>query len=328
MSGLLKLSHGGGCGCKLDPLQLADVLGGLPDDDGFGVIRGLGARDDAAVAAWQGGALVMTCDFFTPVVDDARTWGRIAAANALSDVYAMGGTPRFALNILAWPREGVPGQAAHDVLAGGRDTLIEAGAVLVGGHSVDDAEPKYGMAIVGSVDPRRMLTIDRAARGDRLVLTKPLGVGIVITAAKHGRATSDTIAAATATMLALNDTASAAAMAAGVRAATDVSGFGLVGHAHELAEASGVAVELTAAQVPVVPGARDLLAGGLAPSGIARNEAASRGYTDWGTSARALLCDPQSSGGLLLAVPPGVTLDYPTVGRVVDGPPGHVRVLQ
>jgi selenide, water dikinase len=339
---LLETTEGGGCGCKLSPTQLGRLLEAVRPADGrepSGVFSGLAGLDDAAVVAPLGPAMAFTCDFFPPVVDDPWAWGRIAAANALSDVYAVGGSPVFALGILAWPREEVEGEELRAVLEGGLDALAEAGAALVGGHSIHDPAPKYGLAVLGTVDPERSLRIDGGRPGDVLVLTKPIGSGVVTTAAKREAAPAWVIEAATAVMSALNRDAAAVALDHGLRAATDVTGFGLLGHAAELASASGVAVELWAEEVPTIEGVAELLRVGLAPSGTARNlEAAAVEWAGTDVAVRELLADPQSSGGLLLCVPPAevaaVLADLrargcpaaAAVGRLRPGVPGTVTV--
>lgn len=304
------------------------------------MLVGLDARDDAAVVRLSGSdALVLTLDFFTPVVDDAYTWGRIAAANAVSDVYAMGGRPLVALNIAGWPRDTLPLELLAEVLRGGLETAGRAGMAVVGGHTVDDPEPKYGMCVVGRADPERLLTLDAARPGDVLVLTKPVGTGIVTTAIKREEAPTAAVEAAVASMVHLSDAASQAVLAAGVRACTDVTGFGLLGHLHRMLLASGASAEVTAGAVPLLPGARDLAARGLAPGGTQRNLDAMAAHVDWtatGEVDRILLCDAQTSGGLLAACPPeavdgllGSLSGEPAaavIGRVLEGPAGRIGV--
>jgi selenide,water dikinase len=252
-------------------------------------------------------ALVQTVDFFTPIVDDAEQWGRIAAANALSDIYAMGGTPLTALQLLSWPRDALPWDLAADVIDGGLAVLAEAGCTLVGGHSIDDTEPKYGFAITGTVDPERMITNDGAAAGDILVLTKPLGTGVITTALKAGAAPAGVMDAAVALMTRLNDSAGAAAVAVGVAAGTDVTGFGLLGHLGEMANASGVTAVVDPERVPIIDGTADLYEAGHFPGGSKRNRRSLQGSVDVGTTDDTtlnLLYDAQTNGGLLLAVSP------------------------
>jgi selenide,water dikinase len=252
-------------------------------------------------------ALVQTVDFFTPIVDDAEQWGRIAAANALSDIYAMGGTPLTALQLLSWPRDALPWDLAADVIDGGLAVLEEAGCTLVGGHSIDDTEPKYGFAITGTVNPERMITNDGAAAGDILVLTKPLGTGVITTALKAGAAPAGVMDAAVALMTRLNDSAGAAAAAVGVAAGTDVTGFGLLGHLGEMANASGVTAVVDPERVPIIDGTADLYEAGHFPGGSKRNRRSLQGSVDVGTTDDTtlnLLYDAQTNGGLLLAVSP------------------------
>ena len=267
---------------------------------------GLAGGDDAGVIKVSDDlALVQTVDFFTPIVDDAATWGRIAAANALSDVYAMGATPITALQLIAWPRGDLPWELAASVIDGGLAVLAEAAVTLVGGHSIDDREPKYGFAITGTVDPERMITNDAAEPGDALVLTKPLGLGVITTALKAGAAPDEVVAEATRVMTTLNKDAAAAAVAAGVVAGTDVTGYGLLGHLRELADGAGVTAVVDAGAVPMIPGAIDLAAAGHFPGGSKRNLRSLEGAIDTGDidpTTVALLADAQTNGGLLLAV--------------------------
>ena len=345
---LTRFSHGAGCACKLSPEDLRTVLGlvrsvddGPPDPD---LLVGYDTADDAAVYRLRDDlAVVVTTDFFTPIVDDPYDWGRIAATNALSDVYAMGGTPLLALNLVAWPREGLPFELLARVLDGGGDVVRSAGALIGGGHSIDDAEPKYGLAVVGTVDPTRVLTNSGARAGDALVLTKPIGLGVISTAIKRDAASPALVAEAVRVMTTLNAGASDAAAALGdaVHAATDVTGFGLLGHLRELLTGSGLAGEIDADAVPVIDGVRDLLAAGMVAGGTQRNHAFVRDGVDWGDlpdHEQLLLCDAQTSGGLLLAVDPTRTdelvaaleannaLAAAVIGRSVAGMPGVVAI--
>ena len=252
-------------------------------------------------------ALVQTVDFFTPIVDDAELWGRIAAANALSDIYAMGGTPLTALQLLSWPRDALPWDLAADVIDGGLAVLAEAGCTLVGGHSIDDPEPKYGFAITGTVDPEHMITNGGAAADDVLVLTKPLGTGVITTALKAGAAPAGVMDTAAALMTRLNDSAAVAAVATGVAAGTDVTGYGLLGHLQEMANASGVTAVVDPERVPIIDGTADLFEAGHFPGGSKRNRRSLQGSVDVGTTDDTtlnLLYDAQTNGGLLLAVSP------------------------
>ncbi len=270
------------------------------------LLVGLDQPDDGAVYQVAPGiTLVQTVDFFTPIVDDPFDWGRIAAANALSDVYAMGGLPITALSIVGWPREELPLDMLAEVQRGAADILVEARCTLVGGHSIDDREPKFGLAVTGLVDPESMLTNRAANVGDRLVLTKPLGTGLISTAIKQDRATPEQIEAAVTVMTALNRAASEAAIAFGVRAATDVTGFGLLGHLGEMVAASGVGARVDHRWVPLLPGVEELAEQGVIPGGTGRNLASVKEYTRFGDLAevhQVVLADAQTSGGLLLAV--------------------------
>jgi selenide,water dikinase len=266
------------------------------------------SRDDAAVYRLsETRAIVATVDFFTPIVDDAAEWGAITAANALSDIYAMGATPLFALNLVGWPRGTLPYEILGDVMRGASEVAAEAGCLMLGGHSVDDPEPKFGMCVIGEVHPDRLLTNANARPGDRLVLTKPLGTGILSTALKRGLIDDAAMAPAIRSMRTLNAAGMRAGLAHGVRAATDVTGFGLLGHLGNLLEASGVGAEINFASLPLIPGARELAERGVVPGGTERNlEAAA--HVEWGaglsTADRYLSVDAQTSGGLLMAVKP------------------------
>jgi len=268
------------------------------------------SRDDAAV--FQVGpdrALVATVDFFTPIVDDAYDFGRIAAANALSDVYAMGAAPLFGLNLVGWPRDALPLELLGEVVRGGADVARAAGAFVLGGHSVDDPEPKFGMVVIGDVHPERLVTNAGARPGDVLVLTKPIGTGILTTALKRDLLPSSALAEAVAVMTTLNAGAARAMLAVGVHAATDVTGFGLLGHLHTMLRASGVAAEIVAADVPILAQSREMLAAGAVPGGTLRNlaslEEAARFADGVSQAERTLLADAQTSGGLLIAVGAG-----------------------
>ncbi len=286
-------------------------------------------------------ALVVTLDFFTPIVDDPYDFGRIAAANALSDVYAMGGRPLFALNLLSFPRDLLDAGLAEEIIRGGAEKAREAGIPVVGGHSIDDAEPKYGMVAVGEIDPGAMLANDGARAGDDLVLTKPLGTGIVATAVKAGTCPPALLDAAVESMARLNRGAAEAAIAAGAHAATDVTGYGLTGHLGNMARASGVAARIDAAQVPVLDGAADLVVAGHVPGGTRRNrsDAAANVSHDGSVpeTTRVLLADAQTSGGLLIACPPERTARLveeledrgelaAVVGRMTEGTAGHIVI--
>ena len=329
---LTQYAHGGGCACKIPPGELEAVVAGLtlpgllPDAAGE-LLVGLDDGDDAAVVRTPSGTLVATADFFTPVVDDPYDWGRIAAANALSDVYAMGGTPVVAVNLLAWPRDVLPFDIAREVLRGGLDVACEAGCHVAGGHSVDAPEPMYGMSVTGTLpgrDADTLLRNDAGKAGLPLTLTKPLGVGVLNN--RH-KATGERFEQAIASMTTLNDRARDAALAAGARCATDITGFGLLGHLHKLARASGVTAEIDAAAVPYLDGARESLAAGYVSGGTRRNLDWVRPHLDMdgiGEQEALLLADAQTSGGLLVAAElPG----YPVIGRLTPARRDGVTIV-
>lgn len=337
---LTSFSHGAGCGCKLGPAQLAEVLAGLgamqvPTE----LLVGNETGDDAAVYRLSADqALVATLDFFTPIVDDAYDWGRIAATNALSDVYAMGGRPIFALNIVGWPVDDLPLTMLGEVLRGGRDVATAAGIPVVGGHSITDAEPKYGMVALGLVHPDRLTRNSSVPAGASLVLTKPLGLGMIATAIKQGRASWQLTRAAVEVMTTLNRDAADAVAEAGCDAVTDVTGFGLVGHLRTMLLASGVAGRIDAGAVPFIPGSAALAREGVAAGGTRRNHAFADPHTDWGDLTepeQLLLADAQTSGGLLIATSRPHDLmaalarrgvAHAVVGQAVSGVPGAVTV--
>lgn len=334
---LTSLAAGAGCGCKLPAADLLPIVRNLPVQRDERLLVGSGTSDDAAVfRLHEDLALVQTIDFFTPLVDDPFDFGRIAAANALSDVYAMGGTPLLALNVVAYPLRTLGGETLAEILRGGQAIVQEAGAVIAGGHSIDDAEPKYGLAVTGVVDPRRILTNAGGRVGDALVLTKPLGVGAVVAARKRGAADDALLARAVATMTELNAAASRAALEAGAHAMTDVTGFGLLGHLHHLCRESGLAAEIDAAVVPALDGVEALLLGDDgAPgrSGGARGNAAwADGFVTFDSAVpawqRRLVTDATTSGGLLVALSPDAADEVPgpVVGTLCDGPTGTIRV--
>lgn len=278
----------------LPPVQHADVL------------VDAASRDDAAVMRLSPDrALIATVDFFTPIVDDPAAWGAIAAANALSDVYAMGGKPLFCLNLVGWPRDVLPLELLGEVLSGAAAVMTRAGCPMLGGHSVDDPEPKLGFAVIGEAHPDRLLTVAGACAGDQLVLTKPLGTGILATALKRGLVAEAALGEAVASMSSLNDVAARLALEHGATAATDVTGFGLTGHLGNMLSASGVGAEVAVETLPVFEGVRDLAAQGAVPSGSRRNLESA--LVDWenglGEVDRLICSDAQTSGGLLVAVP-------------------------
>jgi selenide,water dikinase len=300
------------------------------------VLVGRESFDDAGVFVLRDDlALVQTVDFFAPIVDDPYEFGQIAAANALSDVFAMGGEPLTAMAIVGFPVGKLPMSVLTDILRGGQDKVREAGAVLVGGHSIIDEELKFGLSVTGQADPRKLLTNATARAGDALVLTKPLGTGLLATAAKQDRLDESRRAALHESMASLNATASRAALAAGVRCATDVTGFGLLGHASHVARASEVTLRIVGRALPELPGARALWRDGIRTGGAERNESFVAPLTDWSAAHPediALALDPQTSGGLLLAVPSARLAEYLTAvpGSVVIGsvePRGNVLLV-
>jgi selenide,water dikinase len=323
---------------------LAQVLRHLPSIVDPRVLVDAATRDDAAVFSLAPDrALVATVDFFTPIVDDPAAWGAIAVANALSDIYAMGARPLFGLNLVGWPRDRLPFEMLGEVLRGAVEVAGRAGCLILGGHSIDAVEPTFGMTAIGEVHPDRMLTNAGACAGDMLVLTKPIGTGILATALKRDALTESGMAEAVRSMTTLNDGAARAALKVGVSAATDITGFGLIGHLTSMLEASKVAAEIAFDTLPILPHAKNLASRGVIPGGTQRNlEAATN--VDWapelGTAERYLCVDAQTSGGLLLAVPAENQAALVTalqeertpaaavIGRVVAGKPGQIRVTR
>ncbi len=309
---LTQYARGGGCACKIPPGELEEAVAGLvPQHRPADLLIGVEHGDDAAVVQISPGrAVVATADFFSPVIDDARLFGRIAAANALSDVYAVGGEPLVAVNLLGWPRDVLSAELAGQVLAGGLEIAQQAGCHVAGGHSIDDPEPKYGMAVTGLADPARLLRIDAGVAGLPLSLTKPLGTGVLNS---WHKATGKVSQAAVDVMTTLNAEASRAALAGGVQCATDVTGFGLLGHAYKLARASGVTAVIDHRLVPFIEGAREALENGHIPGGSRRNLAWVAPHAEFSglpEDELLLLADAQTSGGLLIAgeVPGGTVI--------------------
>jgi selenide, water dikinase len=341
---LTSLSPGAGCACKLPLAKLEAVfaaMGSIEPASGNLLVGALEGDDAAVLRLDDDRALVLTTDFFTPIVDDPGDWGAIAAANALSDVYAMGGRPLLAVNLAAWPGDGLPLEMLAAVLRGGARVAAAAGCLVAGGHTIDDPVPKYGMAVVGMADPGRLITIDRAAPGDRLILTKRLGTGIVATALKRGTVDGRVLRAAVDSMTLLNAGASEAALAAGVRAGTDITGFGLLGHLHRMLVASGAAARIDAGALPLLPGAAGLAAAGYVSGGTRANIARMNDVvTVTGKVPPEVILlahDAQTSGGLLLAAGPaaagpllrdltGRGLAAVDVGEVVAGQPGRITL--
>ena len=298
----------------MGPSDLQAVLAPLPRHSDPRILVGRETFDDAGVFKISDTvALVQTVDFFAPIVDDPYDFGRVAATNALSDVFAMGGEPITAMNIVGFPVGQLPLEVLTEVLRGGQDAVHEAGAHIVGGHTITDDELKYGLSVTGTVHPDRMLTNSAAEPGDVLVLTKAIGTGILATAAKRDLLGADELRSLIASMTTLNATASRAAVALGLRCATDVTGFSLLGHGSHIARASGVTLLIDIAAVPLLPGTLASIAAGTLTGGAARNASYLEPLVDYGScteSERALLVDPQTSGGLLVAVPQGKVDDY------------------
>jgi selenide, water dikinase len=340
---LTQLSHGAGCACKLGPEALESLLEGLGDSDDPALLVGAATRDDAAVYRLSEElALVQTADFFTPIVDDPYDFGRIAAANALSDVYAMGGEPRLALNLVAFPLAELGSDVLGRILRGGAEIAAQAGVAIAGGHSIDDPEPKYGMAVTGVAHPEDVVRNSTARAGDVLFLTKPIGGGVVTTQAKRGNATAELIARCTEVMVTLNRSAAEAASRVGVSAMTDVTGFGLIGHLRELVNASGVGARVEAGAVPVIDGVQRLVTSGDGLSGGSRrNRAFLEQFTSFDQAVpderRALLFDAMTSGGLLIAASAERATEMEQalvaaapqsarIGELTAGEPGRIRV--
>jgi selenide,water dikinase len=330
---LTSLSHGAGCACKIPPGVLHPLLADLPRSDDPALLVGHESADDAAVyKVSESLAIVTTVDFFTPIVDDPYDFGRIAATNALSDVYAMGANPLTALNLLAYSIDQLGEGPLREILRGGSDVAEEAGVAIVGGHSIDDSEPKYGLAVTGAVHPERLVRNSTARAGDALYLTKPVGGGVASTAAKRGRASKALVKTAIDVMTTLNRDASVLALASDLSAMTDVTGFGLLGHLHEMTLASGVAAELDAAAVPAMRGVIRLLRAKDPPiaGGSRRNREWVEAWVDWDDGVpeerRWLLCDAMTSGGLLIAARPASGAPGAPIGRIVEGEPGRIAV--
>jgi cysteine desulfurase NifS/selenium donor protein len=341
---LTRYTHGLGCACKLRPQLLERVLADLPRPTDPNVLVGLESSDDAAVYRISDTvAIVNTVDFFTPIVDDPYEFGAIAAANALSDIYAMGGKPLFALSIVGFPSGRLPLDVLRRILRGASDKAAEAGISIIGGHMVEDTEPKYGLAVTGIVDPARVLTNSRARPGDKLILTKPLGVGIICTALKRQMAGEGLAKLVVAVMAELNRVSAECMRRFDVSACTDVTGFGLLGHLKEMTTGSGVDAIVRGAAVPIIPEAVDLARAGMVPGGTENNLAFVAPYVEWGRKIappmRAVLSDAQTSGGLLIAVHPDacdhLLADLHThgiasatcIGEVTSSGRGTIRVL-
>ncbi len=322
--------------------DLGQVLSHVPVLSHPDLLVGTETGDDAAVYRLNDTtALILTVDFFTPITDDPFEFGSVAAANSLSDVYAMGGRPLLALNVVGFPA-GLAKDMLGDVLRGGYAKAAEAGCLIVGGHTLDDAEPKYGLSVVGVVEPGKQVSNSGARPGDMLVLTKALGTGIISTGCKEGKSPTEVMRGAVETMATLNRAASEAMMKVGVSACTDVTGFGLMGHLRTMVQGSKVAAQVHFGRVPVLAGAWDLLQQGVVPGGTYRNLRSVAGSVQWHDDLteqqQLLMCDAQTSGGLLISVP-GAKLDLllseleaagvpvrSVIGEITEGPPGQVQV--
>ncbi len=338
---LTEYSHGSGCGCKISPKVLDVILrSSLPSAPDPALLVGNDSRDDAAVYDLGNGmAVVSTTDFFMPIVDDPRDFGRVAATNAISDIYAMGGRPVMAIAIFGWPLDKLPAEVGQCVVEGGRSVCAEAGIALAGGHSIDAPEPIFGLAVTGVVDSDRIKRNSTAQAGDRLFLTKPIGIGILSTAQKKKLLAPEHADIALDTMCRLNDIGMAFSELEGVHAMTDVTGFGLAGHLRELCEGSGLRARLDFDAVPLLPHARDYLRRGCSPGGAQRNfDSYGHALGDMDEEQRGLLCDPQTSGGLLVAVGEAAIDDFlgvagrhgltlQAIGRLVDESAGGLIEL-
>lgn len=338
---LTQYSHGAGCGCKISPKVLEVILAGSGAqnlDPRLWV--GNASRDDAAVYAIdEERGVVSTTDFFMPIVDDPYDFGRIAATNAISDIYAMGGDPLMAIAILGWPINVLPPEVAREVVRGGRSVCDEAGIPLAGGHSIDAPEPIFGLAVTGLVDKRHLKRNDTATLGCRLYLTKPLGIGILTTAEKKSKLRAEDVGLARDWMCKLNKPGSRFGKLAGVKAMTDVTGFGLLGHLVEMADGSGLSAEIDFSAVPRLPGVEHYLEQGCVPGGTLRNfDSYGERIAPLPELCKLLLCDPQTSGGLLVAVSPEgegeflavaaeLGLDLAPIGRLVERQNYAVEVL-
>jgi selenide, water dikinase len=338
---LTEYSHGAGCGCKISPKILDKILKSKIKFTDPNLLVGNSSKDDAAAYdLGDGSAILSTTDFFMPIVDDARDFGRIAATNAISDIYAMGGSPLLAIAILGWPINKLPPELAQQVLEGGRQTCKEAGIMLAGGHSIDTPEPIFGLAVTGRVLLKHLKRNDTAKAGDRLYLTKPLGVGILTTAQKQKKLQPEHALLARDSMVQLNRIGADIAKLDGVNAMTDVTGFGLLGHLLEMCEGSGVHALLDIDMVPLLPQLDYYLAQGCIPGGSGRNFASYGAKVSPLTAAQqALLCDPQTSGGLLVAVSPEAEaafihlavandLALNPLGELIAAGHGHVITLR
>ncbi|WP_410511366.1 selenide, water dikinase SelD [Paenibacillus sp. BR2-3] len=341
---LTSLSSKGGCGCKIGPADLMQVIRSLPPTvHNPDLLVGLDTSDDAGVYRLSDElALVQTVDFFTPIVDDPYSFGQIAAANALSDIYAMGGKPLTVLNIVAFPISVLDKSILGDILRGAADKVQEAGATLVGGHSIDDKEPKFGLAVTGLVHPDKVRTNAAARAGDKLILTKPIGVGILTTSIKKDQLSPEETARLTSVMSTLNKTAAEIMAPYDVHACTDVTGFGLLGHASEMAKGSSLGLIIRQDAVPMLPRVRELADKGFVPGGTKNNFAHLEGSIlypeEMDQIDRYILCDAVTSGGLLISVASEQSgqllqelkdagVEAAWIGEVTNDHPGQIKVI-
>ena len=305
---LTSLSRGSGCGCKIGREELSLIIGNLPAVKDPNVIVGTATADDAAVYRIDDKrAIVQTVDFFTPIVDDPYDYGQIAAANAISDIYAMGGRPLFALSIISFPTDKLPMSILEEIIRGGTDKAREAGIEIIGGHSIDDPEPKYGLCVTGIVEQDKVIRNDKAMAGDILILTKPVGTGIISKAIKSGDASSEVVREAVRVMAFLNRGASEAMVETGIKAATDVTGFGLLGHLYGVLKGSGAGAKIKSSSVPLIQGVYNYAKKGFIPGGTKDNLTFLEKNVIWGISisqeTKYILSDAQTSGGLLISCP-------------------------
>lgn len=317
---LTQYSHGGGCGCKIAPAVLDSILkSSIPASTDPRLLVGNDKKDDAAVFdIGNGRAIISTTDFFMPIVDDAFDFGRIASVNAISDVYAMGGTPLMAIAILAWPVAKIPAEIAAKVLEGARAVCAEAGILLAGGHTIDNAEPIFGLAVTGEIEIKNLKQNSTATEGCSLFLTKPLGVGLMTTAGKQGKISSEELNLAIQTMLQLNKAGETFGKLSYVKAMTDVTGFGLLGHLGEMIDGSNLSAEIDFNKIPVLPGLKKLIESNCMPGATTRNWSGYyQGIEGIEVESLGVLCDPQTSGGLLVAVEQGKETDFLNVAESI-----------
>ncbi len=310
---LTEYSHGQGCGCKISPKVLDTILeSSLTEINDPNLLVGNASRDDAAVYdLGNGEAVISTTDFFMPIVDDPFTFGRIAATNAISDVYAMGGAPLMAIAIFGWPLDKLPPEVGQQVIEGGRSVCADAGIALAGGHSIDAPEPIFGLAVTGKVSIKHLKENSKAQVGDKIYLTKPIGIGILTTAQKQKKITKEDEKRAIDTMCQLNDIGAKLAKVDGINAITDVTGFGLGGHLSEVCLGSGVSATIDYKKVPVLPNIKDYLANDCSPGGAHRNfDSYGHNLSPMSSEVQSIICDPQTSGGLLIMVADGAQSEF------------------